>query len=390
MLENGVQVQQNYYDASGRRVEQTTGGATTLYLYAGLNILYEKNLKTGISTKHIYADGIQIAMITSGIFFLHQDELGITRLVTNNGGATVFSSDYVPYGVQYGSSGAEDFMYTGQLYDSTTGLYYFNARFYDPSTGRFLTLDPTPGIQVDPQSLNGYAYARDNPLTFIDPTGMVWWNPLTWTPTQAILAGAVIGLTIISAAQAGLDPITDALDVGAISELAGSFTMSAVAVGASAIGLPIISLGTEDSEPGMDEWLASLTPEEFDAFVMNEPKVTYRTDIVQSRLASMLGGTAEEQRIYTTVGPEGRQRPFRVYDVTSDDVFGELKFGRDALVSHQLDKDAEIMQSGGNVQYYLIDDPVKGYGPSRATMNTLQARGIPYTHLTWGDFLGWI
>ncbi len=57
VLENGVVVQQNYYDGEGRRVEQVTGGATTLYLYAGLNVLYEKNLQTGVATKHVYADG---------------------------------------------------------------------------------------------------------------------------------------------------------------------------------------------------------------------------------------------------------------------------------------------------------------------------------------------
>ena len=178
VLENGVVVQQNYYDGEGRRVEQAVGGVTTLYLYAGLNVLYEKNLQTGAATKHVYADGEQVAAITTaGTFFLSQDELGSTRLVTS-GGSKVFSSDYVPYGVEYGATGSEAYMYTGMLYDAATGLYYDNARFYDPSTGKFLTADPVGGAKSDPQSLNGYAYARDNPLAIVDPSGLSW-NPLT-------------------------------------------------------------------------------------------------------------------------------------------------------------------------------------------------------------------
>ena len=108
---------------------------TTLYLYAGLNVLYEKNLQTGAATKHVYADGQQVAAITTaGTFFLSQDELGSTRLVTS-GSSKVFSSDYVPYGVEYGATGSEAYMYAGMLYDAVTGLYYDNARFYDPAPG---------------------------------------------------------------------------------------------------------------------------------------------------------------------------------------------------------------------------------------------------------------
>jgi RHS repeat-associated protein len=230
VFEDGVLVQQNYYDGNGNRVEQTTGSTTMLYLYAGDDVLYEENLQTGVATKHVYGDGLQVARVTStATFLLHQDLLGSTRLVTS-GGSPVFSSDYVPYGVQYGATGTEEFMYAGMLYDSVTGLYYDNARFYDPSTGRFLTEDPAGGVQSDPQSLNGYAYARDNPLAIVDPSGLSWWNPLTWTPTQAILVGAAFGLGLVSALQLGLDPVTDALDAGAIGNVVASFA-TATAIG---------------------------------------------------------------------------------------------------------------------------------------------------------------
>jgi RHS repeat-associated protein len=268
VLENGVVVQQNYYDGEGRRVEQTTGTTTMLYLYVGLNALYEKNLQTGAATKHVYADGEQIASIaTAGTFFLAADELGSTRLVTS-GSSQVFSSDYVPYGVEHGASGSEEYMYTGMLYDAATGLYYDNARFYDPSTGKFLTADPVGGGKSDPQSLNAYAYARDNPLAIVDPSG------LSWKPLTVLLGVAVAGLIAIDAAQGGFDVLTDGITVEAISELVGSATV----VGASAVGLPVVLGGTEDIGP---DALAAATSSWTDRWDSGDAGEVYLQGIVQ-------------------------------------------------------------------------------------------------------------
>ena len=65
------------------------------------------------------------------------------------------------------------FRYTGQRLDDSTGLYYYGARYYDAALGRFVQADtvvPEPG---NPQSLNRYAYTLNNPLRFVDPSGMV-------------------------------------------------------------------------------------------------------------------------------------------------------------------------------------------------------------------------
>jgi RHS repeat-associated protein len=66
--------------------------------------------------------------------------------------------------------------FTGQLHDQESGNEYFNARYYSNGTGRFLSPDPSGLVYADPtnpQSLNLYAYALNNPLRFIDPTGMI-------------------------------------------------------------------------------------------------------------------------------------------------------------------------------------------------------------------------
>lgn len=64
--------------------------------------------------------------------------------------------------------------FTGKERDAETGLDYFGARYLSGVQGRFTSVDPviiTPVRMLDPQCFNLYAYARNNPLKFIDPTG---------------------------------------------------------------------------------------------------------------------------------------------------------------------------------------------------------------------------
>ena len=71
-----------------------------------------------------------------------------------------------------GESGANvEICYTGQVYDKETGLYYYNARFYDPEDGRFLTQDTYRGENMEPDTLHLYAYCANNPVNYVDPSG---------------------------------------------------------------------------------------------------------------------------------------------------------------------------------------------------------------------------
>ncbi len=67
----------------------------------------------------------------------------------------------------------ESYKYTGQKEVVSIGLYYYGARYYDPSIGRFITEDSWPGEMVNPQSQNLYVYVMNNPLRYVDPTGNV-------------------------------------------------------------------------------------------------------------------------------------------------------------------------------------------------------------------------
>ena len=71
---------------------------------------------------------------------------------------------------------ASELEFTGKERDAETGLDYFGARYMSSAQGRFTSPDPftvTPGRVIDPQQLNLYAYARNNPLKYVDPTGMI-------------------------------------------------------------------------------------------------------------------------------------------------------------------------------------------------------------------------
>ncbi|MBU7044953.1 MAG: RHS repeat-associated core domain-containing protein [Theionarchaea archaeon] len=79
---------------------------------------------------------------------------------------------YEPFG-ESTVTGEESYLFTGKEMDET-GLYYFNARYYDPDLGRFITRDPLAGEEANPQSLSLYTYCVNNPLKLTDPTELFY------------------------------------------------------------------------------------------------------------------------------------------------------------------------------------------------------------------------
>ncbi len=80
--------------------------------------------------------------------------IGSTRLATSIAGAILFSTDYLPFGPLYNPSGSVsiDMLYAGKLIDEATGLYYSGARFYDSSSGRFISKDNKSESLRDPEA----------------------------------------------------------------------------------------------------------------------------------------------------------------------------------------------------------------------------------------------
>jgi len=128
-----------------------------------------------ISTSYIYA-GSLIASKSSDTpgetQYYIQDHLGSNRKIIN-GVLEEQSNEFYAFGEDKLISGTSDndYKYTGKEKDDDTGLYYYGARYYSPSIGRFIQADALRGVLADPLSLNRYAYVRNNPLKFVDPTG---------------------------------------------------------------------------------------------------------------------------------------------------------------------------------------------------------------------------
>jgi RHS repeat-associated protein len=109
-------------------------------------------------------------------YYLLDDLLGSVRSVTTSTVTTVFTSNYKPYGTSYDLTlslpSTFYFYYNHKMYDSTTGLYYYGARYYSPSINRFISEDELEYSTItNPITLNQYVYALKNPETNSDPSG---------------------------------------------------------------------------------------------------------------------------------------------------------------------------------------------------------------------------
>ena len=166
------------YDGDGGRVKKTVtnGGTTTTTTYVGKLYVCE-----GTScSRLIYAGSQRIALVpeppsgrTASPSYFHPDHLGSTSVLTNAQGVAEEHNSYRPYGQLHTHTGTSDvaYKYTGQERDPSTGLYFYNARYYDPVLGRFISPDTIVESPLHPQTLNRYAYAGNNPVLYNDPTG---------------------------------------------------------------------------------------------------------------------------------------------------------------------------------------------------------------------------
>ncbi|MBI4454710.1 MAG: hypothetical protein HY644_02290 [Acidobacteria bacterium] len=108
--------------------------------------------------------------------FYHYDEIGSTLFLTDDSGEITDRYAYSPYGQLVASSGDSDnpFTFVGRwgVMRESSGLYYMRARYYDGSSGRFLSRDPVGVSLGDPKSANPYQYGAQNPARYVDPLGL--------------------------------------------------------------------------------------------------------------------------------------------------------------------------------------------------------------------------
>ncbi|MDX2647930.1 RHS repeat-associated core domain-containing protein [Streptomyces sp. PA03-1a] len=173
------------YDANGTlfiRRPTTTDGETVLYLGATevhLKTTSGGTTKTLTGNRYYTAAGQTIAVRTATpssntVTFLAGDHHGTMSLALDATTLAITKRYSTPFGASRGTSVTtwpDDKAFLGAPADTTTGLAHIGAREYDPTTGRFLSVDPLLDITAA-QSLNGYTYANNSPATMSDPTGL--------------------------------------------------------------------------------------------------------------------------------------------------------------------------------------------------------------------------
>lgn len=185
------------YDDGGTRVYKINdpegpSPQTTVYLENGSYVIkpdggIEKYL-SALAKRVLSPDGRRET------YYFHNDALGSTSLITNSQQNIVEQAVYKPYGEihrnepRLGEPFGERRKFTGHEYDHESRLYYMGARYYDAILGRFISPDRVALHHEDPQDLNRYTYARNNPTTLVDLTG----EKFSWVNFIIAVAGGAL------------------------------------------------------------------------------------------------------------------------------------------------------------------------------------------------------
>lgn len=184
---------QYYYDDEGSRIKKiefNSDGTNTTTYYMGENFVQIINNSGIFNTTYYYHEGDLIGEKTADeIKYYHPDHLGSTTLVTNESGDVVEETFYLPFG-EIAEGGDERYLFTGKEKDVGVDLYYYGARYYDSYLRHFIQADNVLPDVYDPQQLNRYSYVRNNPYSYIDPSGE---SPTLVTGAMGYVAGYATG-----------------------------------------------------------------------------------------------------------------------------------------------------------------------------------------------------
>jgi len=192
------------YDPFNRRIEKKcvttnrrrTTTTTTQYVYDGEDIVLQKETIAYVSgrafttkTRFIHGPGIDepLAMIEGrDTYYYHADGSGSIVAMTDEHAKIVQHYNYDSFGMPTISDSdfSQPYTYTGREWDKEIGLYYYRARYYNPSAGRFISKDP---IGFNGGDVTLYGYVGNNPVNYVDPSGKV-----LVTGTAVVLSGLAV------------------------------------------------------------------------------------------------------------------------------------------------------------------------------------------------------
>ncbi|MGB2662728.1 MAG: RHS repeat-associated core domain-containing protein [Candidatus Acidiferrum sp.] len=171
------------YDPFGRRIYKSSSAGTSIFAYDDRGNLSEETNATGAVVAR-YSQGLNIdeplAMLRSSTTSYYQaDGLGSITSLSNGAGALAQTYSFDSFGKTTPTGTlVNPFQYTSRELDTETNLYFYRARYYDPSAGRFLSEDPSATSGRE----NLFRYVGNNPLNLYDPSGLSQTKPKQTQP----------------------------------------------------------------------------------------------------------------------------------------------------------------------------------------------------------------
>lgn len=203
------------YDPAGVRLITRDATGRTLHLPAGTELHVSPTGTNPVGTRRYSYSDRTIATRTGsgGVTWLFGDQQNTAQVAFTSGTGAVQKRYTTPFGTPRGSTPAwpDKHAFLG-AYADPTGLMHLGAREYDPATGRFISLDPIARVE-NPQQMQGYSYADNNPATLTDPTGL---EPGSWCKDGACSRAAELGILYVP------DPITPWTPTLAPPKISGS------------------------------------------------------------------------------------------------------------------------------------------------------------------------
>ncbi|MEW5873222.1 MAG: RHS repeat-associated core domain-containing protein [Chloroflexota bacterium] len=262
------------YNGDGQRIVASEGVTTTVYLSNYVELAW--NGQTAKVKKYYYAGTTRVAMRQGNAapLLVLGDHLGSTSRVVNYDGSPIPADQlYAPWGETRFTNGSmpTQYQFTGQYRQAAIGLDYFNARWYDPSLGRFTQADTIiPEASQGVQAWNRFAGMNNNPARFTDPKGHdICGDDYDPACSETEEVGAIVptfqsdAFLLSSSTTIGFGPwfMTGGIDVVVTSDQIGIFTVSGVgpALGGHDVSKVKSNANDEEATFVTPQWGGSVT-----------------------------------------------------------------------------------------------------------------------------------